>query len=143
MMKRTLLLTLLALLNLPVFAGDIVVIVNNENSVSELSKREVIDLYMGKKLNFPDGENVNALDQEMDSDIRETFYKSLVNKSVPQVNAYWARLLFTGRVKPPKTLADSTEILQWVQNTPQAIGYIDSTLLDDSVKEVYRIPRFN
>lgn len=114
-------------------------IVNQQNSTAELSQRELVDLYMGKNQSFPGGGPVTPIDQMSDSTIRERFYKTLVNKSVAQVNAYWARLLFTGRVKPPKAVANSEEVLLMVQNNPRAIGYIDSDHLDASVKEVFRV----
>ena len=139
MNKQLLTFALLAFLNFPAYAGDIVVIVNPANSTQELSKRDLINLYMGKHHSFQNGDSVVAFDQKQDSEIREQFYRSLVNKSVAQVNAYWARLLFTGRVTPPKELADSQEVLDQVKNNPNAIGYIDSDYLENSVKEVFRM----
>lgn len=139
-MKQLLLtITLLAFSIFPAYAGDIVVIVNAENSTPELSRRDLIDLYMGKKLAFPSGESAVAYDLKMDSEVREQFYRFLVNKSVAQVNAYWARLLFTGRVKPPQEVADSQSIVEQVKTNQSAIGYIDSDYLDSSVREVFRI----
>ncbi len=123
----------------PVQAGEIAVIVNSENNVSTLSKRELIDLYMGKTHAFPNGLKTITLDQNTDSKVRQKFYHSLVNKSVAQVNAYWARLLFTGRATPPRIANRSEEIRRLVQENPNAIGYIDSDFLDSSVKEVFRV----
>ncbi|MGX9418819.1 hypothetical protein [Vibrio sp. WJH972] len=114
-------------------------IVNSENNVSTLSKRELIDLYMGKTHAFPNGLKTITLDQNTDSKVRQKFYHSLVNKSVAQVNAYWARLLFTGRATPPRIANRSEEIRRLVQENPNAIGYIDSDFLDSSVKEVFRV----
>ena len=139
MNKLLLTLVLCVLTSYPAYAGDIVVIVNQSNSTAELSQRDLIDLYMGKNLAFPDGDSADTYDLDMGSEVREHFYRSLVNKSVAQVNAYWARLLFTGRVKPPKEVTDSRAIIELVRTNPSAIGYIDSNYLDASVKEVYRI----
>lgn len=139
-MKKLVLLFVLSMCAMnPVQAGEIVVIVNAESNVATLSKRELIDLYMGKNLSFPNGLKTLTLDHDLDSKLRANFYQSLVNKSVAQVNAYWARLLFTGRAKPPQEIASSEQVKLFVHENRNAIGYIDSDFLDASVKEVFRV----
>ena len=64
----------------------------------------------------------------------------MVGKSLSQVNAYWARLLFTGRASPPRSLPSPAAILQSVRENKDAIAYIDSRDLDQSVKVVFRLP---
>lgn len=64
---------------------------------------------------------------------------SLPTPVLQSINAYWARPLVIGQVKPPKTVLDCKTVRQSVQNYLHAIGYIDSELLDDSVKEVFRV----
>ena len=119
--------------------ADIVVVVNEKNPVTGFSHRELVDLYMGRNLHFPDGSLVYRLDQEPDSVIRKDFYRSLVNKSIGQVSAYWAKLLFTGRAMPPQVLNDNNSVLSAVRNNKNAIGYIESINLDNSVKVVARV----
>ena len=84
--------------------AEILVVVNAANPVQQLSKRELVDMYMGRNIHFSDGSVALRLDQQPDSEDRKIFYQKLVNKNVAQVNAYWARLLFTGRTRPPKTM---------------------------------------
>lgn len=126
----TLVLTLLALNA----SAEIVVIVNSANPVKQLSNRQLVDMYMGRNINFADGSVALRLDQEPNSEDRQHFYEKLVNKSVAEVNAYWARLLFTGRTRPPKTVEGPSAVLEMVRSNPQAIGYIDSQFLNDNSK---------
>lgn len=119
--------------------AEIVVIVNPDNETTGLSRRQLIDLYMGRYQNFPNGEAALPLDQAPDSPIRKLFYKAMVDKSVAEVNAYWARLLFTGRASPPRVMAGSAEILKAVRDNRGAIGYIESSELDGSVKVVTHV----
>lgn len=119
--------------------AEIVVVVNLENPVHDLSHRELVDLYMGRNLHFPDGSLVLRLDQEPDSAIREQFYRTLVNKSVAEVNAYWAKLLFTGRATPPQPVNGSKSVLDAVRNNRNAIGYIESDQVTEHVKVVGRV----
>lgn len=120
-------------------SAEIVVVVNPQNPLASLDRRALVDLYMGRTRFFPDGSLVLRLDQAPESAVREAFYRALVHKSVAEVNAYWARLLFTGRASPPQVLEGSQAVLAAVRDNVNAIGYVDSQDLDDSVKVVGRV----
>ena len=94
---------------------------------------------MGLDLYFPDGTMALRLDQSPKSQVRHDFYKNLVGKSVAQINAYWARLLFTGRASPPLVMSDSEGVLKAIKNNANAVGYINESELDSSVKVVGRV----
>ncbi|MCG8673347.1 MAG: hypothetical protein MI867_28415 [Pseudomonadales bacterium] len=113
--------------------AEIVVIVNKDNEALSLTKRQLVDLYMGRDVYFPNGNLAMRIDHSPDSDTRSHFYQKLVGKTVPEVNAYWARLLFTGRASPPHVIDDVKQILQMVSTNPNAIAYIDKGELDDRV----------
>ncbi len=139
LLQTTLILALLVLAP-PVNAKEeILIIVNIDNQISELSHRELIDLYMGRSQQFPNGNHVIRVDQLPDSKIRETFYRSLVDKSITQVNAYWARLLFTGRASPPVVMTGDKLVIKTVSENRNTIGYIAADQLDSSVKVIMRV----
>lgn len=131
--------TLALALSLSVVAAvkaEVLIIVNADNPTTELSARQVVDMYMGRNQNFPNGEPAFPLDLLPDSPLREQFYKRLTDKSVAEVNAYWARLLFTGRATPPRVMNDSSTVIRAVRENRGAIGYIDSLEQSDGVKVV-------
>jgi ABC-type phosphate transport system substrate-binding protein len=137
---RVLVLTLATLLTTVTgVKAEILIIVNADNPTKALSSRQVVDLYMGRYQNFPNGEPAFPLDLSPNSHLRERFYQRLTNKSIAEVNAYWARLLFTGRATPPRVLADPATVVRAVRENRGAIGYIDSADLDDGVKVVGRV----
>ena len=137
---RVFILTFAALLvAAPGAMAEILVIVNTDNPTTELSSRQIVDLYMGRNQSFPNGESAFPLDLSPDSSLRGQFYRSLTDKSVAQVNAYWARLLFTGRATPPRVMADSPTVMRAVRENRGAIGYIDSADLEQGVKVVGRV----
>ncbi|NEX23263.1 hypothetical protein G3480_23690 [Thiorhodococcus mannitoliphagus] len=116
--------------------GDLVVVVNASNPVEQLSRSEVVDIYMGRRATFPDGRTALPIDLPSDSPLREAYYRSLVDKTIPQINSYWARLLFTGRATPPRALSDLDSVLETVAENRDAIGYADSDHLPPGVKVV-------
>ena len=52
------------------------------------------------------------------------------------MKAYWAKIIFTGRGQPPRQVATSAEAKKLVAQNPNAIAYIDSAMVDDSVRVV-------
>lgn len=130
---------LMLLLMAATAGAEIVVVVNHANPADSLSRREVVDLYMGRTQFFADGSLVLRLDQAPQSKERQEFYRGLVNKSVAEVNAYWAKLLFSGRASPPQVVEGNKAMLATVRDNKNAIGYIDSAFVNDSVKVVARV----
>jgi ABC-type phosphate transport system substrate-binding protein len=47
--------------------------------------------------------------------------------------------VFTGKATPPKELPSSAEVVKAVSADPNAIGYIDKSAVDGSVKVVYEV----
>ncbi len=141
MMKSRLRIIMLLLVSGLVFSAraEIVVVVNMDNPVISFSRRELVDLFMGRTQHFADGGLVLRLDQPPDSDVRVHFYRALVNKSVAEVNAYWAKLLFTGRASPPQVMDSSKSLLQVVRENRNSIGYMDASEVDESVKVVAHV----
>ncbi|MCG8312392.1 MAG: hypothetical protein MI976_04175 [Pseudomonadales bacterium] len=119
--------------------AEIAVIVNAHNDTPELENRDVINLFMGRNLYFEDGSLAFRLDQSPTSATRQEFYQTLMGKSVAEINAYWARLLFTGRASPPQTLSGAESVLEAVRKNINAIGYVNAEDLDGSVKVVARV----
>lgn len=116
--------------------GVVVVIANKDNDMKVLTKKQVIDIYMGRTTRFPNGEVAVPLDQNSDSSIRKLFYLNLVNKTVSEINAYWARLLFSGRATPPRMVESVTSVLNIIKKNKAAIGYIQLKDLTDDVQVI-------
>lgn len=121
-------------------AAQVVVIVHPDNPLSTLTRSQLVDIYMGRSMNFPHGEKALPIDLSSSSKIRESYYQMLIHKSISQVNAFWARLMFSGRATPPQVLPDNASVIDEVMNNPSAIAYIDIQYLNDDVKVVYRLP---
>jgi ABC-type phosphate transport system substrate-binding protein len=119
--------------------AETVVIVNPGNPVASLSRDQVVDIYMGRQLSFPNGNTALPIDLPPDSALRSGFYQGLVGKSIAQINAYWARLLFTGRASPPRILGGLPAVLKSVRENRDAIAYVGSENLDGRVKVVFRL----
>jgi len=115
MKKITLFLIVFAasVLSFSTFAQNGVVV-----SQTEINEESVSRIYLGqsqvlKGVNLPE-----------DSAARKAFEESLVGKSGEQLKRHWAKLKFTGRGTPLNELKSDDEVISFLLNNPQGIGYV-------------------
>jgi ABC-type phosphate transport system substrate-binding protein len=116
--------------------ADVVAVVSVKSPINLLSVSQVVDIFLGKASHFPDGTRAVPIDQTENSAVRDEFYVK-VGKSPTQIKAYWSKIIFTGRGQPPPTAPSSAEIKKRIDENPEAIGYIDRSMVDNTVKVVF------
>ena len=114
--------------------ADVVAVVSAKSAVTALSRNQVADIFLGKTARFPNGSPAVPIDQAEASAAREAFYTQFTGKSAVQMKAHWSKIIFTGRGKPPKAVANGVEARTLIAANPQAIGYIERASVDGSVK---------
>ena len=117
----------------PVGAGDFAVIVNKANA-SRIDKAVIAKVYSGDKKSWENGVSIAAVDLPEDNAARSAFSTVVLGKTVANVKAYWAQLVFSGTALPPKVLASDDDVKKFVSGNKGAIGYIKASAVDDSVK---------
>lgn len=136
------LLALLLLMTSHAFAAEkLVVVVNKNNPVATMEHSEVIDLFMGKYVAFPSGTKAIAVDLNDKNISREAFYRKLVGRSLASVNAYWSRIRFSGKRKPPIQKPDYAQVVAFVESTDTSIGYIPKSMVTDKMKVVFEFDK--
>jgi ABC-type phosphate transport system substrate-binding protein len=119
----------LAVSALPACA-ETVVIVSQKNPATRMFAEQASQFFLGKSNMF------TPVDQAEGSAIRNEFYQKLADKDAAQVKAIWSKLVFTGKATPPKEFKSSADVKKAVADDPKAIGYIDKSAVDDSVKVI-------
>ena len=109
-------------------ADEVVVIANP--AASSMTKDQVSDLFLGKS------SGMKLVDQPASAPIKAAFYQQVTGHDLSQVKATWSRLVFTGKATPPKELPDSASIKKAVASDPKAIGYVEKSAVDGSVKVI-------
>jgi len=116
---------------------SLVVVVQATSPIESLSKKEVIDIYMGRFQTFPDGSPVSPIDFPAGSKEKKSFYHQLVGKDERKIKAYWSRLLFSGRATPPIQADSKQQILQSLND--QALAYVPANEVTQEMKIVYQL----
>jgi hypothetical protein len=127
----------LAILPAPVRA-DVVAVVSVASHVTTLTKNQLTDIFLGKATHLPDGTLAVPIDQAEGSAARDEFYLKVTGKSAAQLKAYWSKIIFTGRGQPPPVVANGVELKRRLGKGTAVIGYMDASLVDDSVRVVLR-----
>jgi ABC-type phosphate transport system substrate-binding protein len=134
---------LFALIALPMMqalrAQTLVVIVNPSIGVQHLSRREALDIYLGRYRTFPSGASALPIDLDINSTERKQFYLLLAHKDSSDMSSYWARLTFSGRISPPFAVADARMAVDIVANNANAIAYVDRAAVDGRVRVALEI----
>lgn len=130
---------LLSLVFISTLFAEIVVIVNAESKVSTLDGDYAKMIFMKKIKELPNGEVLIPVDQNSETEIYNTFYESVANKSKSRMSQYWAKRVFTGSGEAPEVLGSDEEVIRRVMKDIDAVGYINAASLVDGVKVVYTI----
>jgi len=118
------------MLALPAMA-EVVAVVNPKAAESSMTKDQVAQFFLGKSSAY------TPVDQPDSAPVRAEFYKKVTDKEASQVKALWSKLVFTGKATMPKEVGDSAAVKKAVAADPKAIGYIEKSAVDASVKVVY------
>ncbi|MES2258334.1 MAG: hypothetical protein V4724_07435 [Pseudomonadota bacterium] len=129
----SMLLAAVAAAALPVHA-ETVVIVSQKNPATRMFSEQASQFFLGKSTMF------TPIDQAEGSPIRAEFYHKVAEKDPAQVKAIWSKLVFTGKGTPPKEYKTNAEVRKAVADDPKAIGYIDKSAVDDTVKVILTLP---
>jgi ABC-type phosphate transport system substrate-binding protein len=116
-------------------SAQVVVVVNPKSGAANLTAEQVASLFLGKASSLPGGLS-QPVDLPESNPARDQFYNKVAGKNSAQVKAIWARLAFSGKGTPPKELPASAEVKKHVAASAEAIGYIEKSALDASVKAV-------
>jgi ABC-type phosphate transport system substrate-binding protein len=109
-------------------AAEPEVVVIGNPAAQTLTKEQVADLFLGKN------QGMKLLDLPNSAPVKAEFYQKVSGHDLSQVKATWARLIFTGKAQAPKEVADAAAVKKAVAADPKALGYIQKSEVDSSVK---------
>jgi ABC-type phosphate transport system substrate-binding protein len=132
MLKATLAAALISA-GVPSFA-EVVAVVGAKSPATTMTNEQVAQFFLGKS------SSMTPIDQPESSPIRNEFYKKVADKEASQAKALWSKLVFTGKATLPKEVAGSAEVKKAVAADPKAIGYIEKSAVDATVKVVLTAP---
>lgn len=130
---------LLALMPLAASAESIVVVVNPSSGVETLSRNDVINIFLGSFRQLPSGIPALPVDLPQGDAARAEFYRLLVGKNPSEINAYWSRLIFSGKTRPPIQAQRVEDAVSMVQGSVGAITYLERSKVSGRLRIVFEL----
>lgn len=117
------------LLSFNSYALDIAVIVNSSGPLTNASRSDVKNIYLGDKRYEGGVQIVPCLFPE--GGVKEMFLKDTLIMTPKQYKVYWTRKMFQDGVPVPKTYSNPDDILNSVRNNKGGIGFLPKEAIDN------------
>jgi ABC-type phosphate transport system substrate-binding protein len=127
------------LLAAEVSLAELVVIAHPSNPETSITMAEAKRIFLGKSKYLPSGGSVTPIDQPDASPVKDNFYAKLAGMNTRQLAKYWAKLIFSGKGAPPAQEAGDLQVRARIASNPSSIGYVDSSVVNNSVKVLLTI----
>jgi hypothetical protein len=119
--------------------GSLAVVVNARCGVAVMTRNEVVNVFFGRYRQFFNGREAQPVDLADNHPVRGQFYRRLVGKDLADVNAYWSRQIFSGRLQALPRVATPDEAIKWIAAHPCGIGFIEQSKADARFNIVYEL----
>jgi ABC-type phosphate transport system substrate-binding protein len=109
------------------------VVVHVTNPVARLTREQASQIFLRKVTLWDNRKVVLPVDQPADSPVRRGFTKQVHRRTIASVQTYWQQQTFAGRGVAPPERASDDEVLAYIRQFPNGIGYVsaDATLGSD------------
>jgi len=125
----------LAALGAAAEAGDVAIIVHRSHPQDALTMAELSRIFRMEQQHWKSGERIEVVLQASGSEKDTIILSRVLGLRASELQAFWLGKTFRGEITAaPKSLASDASVKQLVAGNLRAVGYVDSLLLDESVK---------
>jgi hypothetical protein len=105
--------------------AGIVIVVNPENILSDITSAELKEIYLGNKIQWANGTQITPVLYSAGSKLNEFFLSKICGMDEQSFNSYWEARRGTAKVMP--MFVDQDEwMVRYVVRSPGAIGFVDA-----------------
>lgn len=128
--------SIMSLIGIILFAtvsyAQIIVVVNYENPIEDISLLELKQMYLGEIISFSNGERVVLAEH---ADLKEMFCETILDLSLLQFKKHWMRLIFSGNNSTAPTAFENLKKLKnYIIDNKGAIAFVNLTDVDKHLK---------
>ncbi|MCG8571763.1 MAG: hypothetical protein MJB14_16630 [Spirochaetes bacterium] len=119
---------------------QIVIVCHKDFPLTRINNKLVEEIFLGRTTSVGEKKVKVNLATLKEGPVHESFVKNYIRKTTTQFKNFWKKLVFSGKAKMPKSFKTEKELVQHVQKTKGAIGYIhiktskDNAVVTDAVK---------
>jgi ABC-type phosphate transport system substrate-binding protein len=104
-------------------AQDVLIVVNGNAGVTQITEMQLHDIFTGTRTRFENGNRAVPVILK-GGPVHEVFLHRHVGDTPDEFRVRWRKAVFTGQGSMPKECNSEAELLNYVQATPGAIGYV-------------------
>src|SRR5580765_609587 len=104
-------------------AQDVMIVVNSSVPVSQITETQLRDIFTGVRTRFDNGTRAVPV-MLKGGPVHEVFLHRHVGDTPDEFRVRWRKAVFTGQGSMPKECRSEAELLNYVEATPGAIGYV-------------------
>ena len=116
-------------------ATEFVIVVNKDNSLTEISKTNLKRLFTGKKKEIG-GVKVVPVNQSLDSDVAKAVLEKILKMDPEEYKEFWVAEQVKGGVSAPMIQKTNEAVIAIVSQLPGGIGYVEKEKVTDAVKVI-------
>jgi len=122
------------------WADDLVVVVNSQAPVQQLTNQDVKEIFLGEKTFWGDV-HIVPVGYVDGAAIQSEFLDKVINISENVYKTYWIKRIFREGGTPPRKAATAEEALSMISRNPGAVGFVYGSQLAGAtnVREVLRV----
>jgi ABC-type phosphate transport system substrate-binding protein len=117
----------------------VVVIVNKANPAAALAANELRPIFQTTKTGWSSGGDATPFNLPDDNRLRQTFDQAVLGLDPDRIARYWKDRKIRGGARAPRQLPNTSAVLAAVAANPGAIGYVNATEVNNTVKVVAKI----
>jgi hypothetical protein len=104
-------------------AQDVVLVANKGVKISEITNADLRAIFVGTKTRFSDGSHAVPVTLK-GGPAHEVFLKNYVGENPEEFRSQWRKVVFTGQGAMPKAFDSESALIEYVADTPGAVGYV-------------------
>jgi ABC-type phosphate transport system substrate-binding protein len=116
-------------------SDDILIISNKSVPDTSLSSGDLQEIFLGRKIRWSNGTKVYIVTSK-DVNLHKEFLKTYVKRSATQFARHWINVVFTGRGQSPLSFSSTQKLIEYIENTKGAIGYVSADTAIMNVKTI-------
>lgn len=103
--------------------NESILIANPHILETTISHSDVLNIFLGMKTTWEDGERINYTTLRSGS-AHAHFLRIYLNMSPKQYQNHWKTMLFTGKGRVPKFYSSESQVVEFVSKNKNAVGYV-------------------
>ena len=117
------------------YPGNVAIIVSKDNPTMEISSKDLVKIFRQERQYWEGGKKIYLIMRETGTPEKTLVMKTIYQMDDAELKKYWLGKVFKQEIASfPKTLSSNEAVKRFVRQAPNAIGFIDASSADDTVK---------